>query len=102
VLGAALRQGEPWSRTNAGIYHVTGAGEASWFDLASFVFERARRGGLPLKVQSVNPIPSTAFPTPAQRPLNSRLDGTKFRNTFGLQPKPWEDAVAKIVDELTP
>ncbi len=60
----------------AGTYHCVAGGQTSWFDYARFVIEWARAHGLPVKVaaEAVRPIATRDYPTPAQRPLNSRLD----------------------------
>jgi len=70
----------------SGLYHLVAAGETSWHGYASFVLDYARRTCIPLKVASdaIQPVPSSAFPTAAKRPLNSRLDTAKLQSAFGL------------------
>ncbi len=81
-----------------GIYHFVNAGEASWFELARFIFERAEAHAFtPPKLDS---IPTTAYPTPARRPANSRLSTQRIRQDFGILPRPWQDAVGEVVDNL--
>lgn len=78
-----------------GTHHFVNAGEASWYDLARFVFDRAR-----LRV-TVDPIPTAEYPTPARRPANSRLDTSRICAALGIAPRPWQEAVGAVVDELT-
>lgn len=81
-----------------GIYHFVNAGEASWFELARFIFERAESQAFtPPKLDS---IPTTAYPTPARRPANSRLSTQRIGQDFGIVPRPWQDAVGEVVDNL--
>ncbi len=88
----------------AGTYHCVAAGHTSWHGYARFVIERARALGHPLRAtpEAVRPIPTTQFPTPARRPLNSRLDTTKLRQAFGLHLPPWQDGVERLLAELAP
>jgi dTDP-4-dehydrorhamnose reductase len=88
----------------SGLYHLAAAGATSWHGYATFVIEHARRAGLPVKVvgDAIAPVPTTAFPTPAQRPLNSRLNTRLVQSTFGLQLPPWQQGVARMLDEILP
>jgi dTDP-4-dehydrorhamnose reductase len=85
-----------------GIYHVAAAGETSWHAYARFVVGKAQQAGQVLKAgpEQVTAIPSSAFPTPARRPHNSRLDSTRFRATFGLHLPAWEQGVARMLEEI--
>jgi dTDP-4-dehydrorhamnose reductase len=85
-----------------GIFHVAAAGETSWHGYARFVVGKAQQAGQVLKAdaQRVLPIPSSAFPTPARRPHNSRLDTARFRAAFGLVLPPWEQGVARMLQEI--
>jgi dTDP-4-dehydrorhamnose reductase len=78
------------SRAN-GIYHAANAGEISWHGYASYLIAKARAMGFPIKVapEAIRSVPSSAFPTAARRPLNSRLDCSKLTRTFGITPPPW-------------
>ncbi|WP_192558663.1 dTDP-4-dehydrorhamnose reductase [Pseudomonas allokribbensis] len=84
----------------AGIYHLVAGGEVSWHGYASHVIEFARKIGEPLKVTEVNPIESTAYPTPARRPLNSRLNTQKLRNNFALRLPEWQSGVNRMLMEV--
>ncbi|MDP3171792.1 MAG: dTDP-4-dehydrorhamnose reductase [Polaromonas sp.] len=86
----------------AGVYHAAAAGETSWHGLARFVVECASSAGLELKASpmSVDPVPTTAFPTRARRPHNSRLDTTKLQASFGLQLPAWQQGVVRMLAEI--
>lgn len=86
----------------AGTYHVTASGETSRHGYAHFVIERARAQGHPVKVaaEAIRPVPTSAFPTPARRPLNSRLDTRKLRARFGLSLPPWQEGVDRLLIEV--
>lgn len=84
-----------------GTYHAVAAGETSWHGYASFVIDWARANGLPLKVApgAIEPVPTTAFPTPARRPLNSRLSTQRLQQAFDLVMPPWQDGVERMLTE---
>lgn len=87
----------------AGTYHAVAAGETSWHGYARHVIEFARAAGQPIRVapEAVVPVPSSAFPTPARRPANSRLNTRKLRDTFGLTLPPWQSGVERMLTELS-
>jgi len=86
----------------SGLYHLAASGETSWHGYASFVLDFARRAGIPLKVaaDAIHPVPTSAFPTPAKRPHNSRLDSAKLRNTFDLNLPVWQTGVVRMLTEI--
>lgn len=94
----AFRQG----RLDQGIYHLTAGDEASWHGFASFVLESARELGLPLTVApgSIQPIPTSAFPTPASRPANSRLSNTSLESALGIRMPDWRIHARRAVEQL--
>ena len=85
-----------------GTYHLAAAGEATWHAYARFVLDTARllQPGLALKAQEVAPVATSAFPTPARRPQNSRLDTTRLRETFGLSLPHWQVGVRRMLAEI--
>jgi dTDP-4-dehydrorhamnose reductase len=85
----------------SGLYHLAAAGETSWHGYASFVLATARAAGVALKLGegAVEPIPTSAYPTPAKRPHNSRLNTAKLRDAFGLTLPPWQTGVARMLAE---
>jgi dTDP-4-dehydrorhamnose reductase len=84
---------------SSGIYHLTAAGETSWFDFAKAIFALASDHEKGLKCTSIQPIASAAYPTPAKRPLNSRLDCSKFVNTFGASLPNWQVGLKECIDD---
>lgn len=86
----------------SGLYHLVAGGEVSWHGYASYVIEAARKRGIALKVahDAIQPVPTSAFPTPAQRPNNSRLNTHKLQTTFGLTLPDWQAGVARMLDEI--
>jgi len=106
VTAHALRQVRPAVGHNylaqSGVYHLAASGETSWHGYARFVLEAACQAGVALKVQpeGVQPIPSSAYPTPARRPHNSRLDTSKLRSTFGLVLPAWQQGMARMLAEI--
>lgn len=78
----------------SGTYHFAGAPDASWADFAREIFARS---GLAV---SVNDIPTSAYPTPAQRPLNSRMDCTSLTETFGIARPDWRAGLDAVLAEL--
>ncbi|MFO1227818.1 dTDP-4-dehydrorhamnose reductase [Roseateles sp.] len=85
-----------------GTYHAVAGGETSWYDYARFVIETARAKGQPIKVapDQILPIPTSSYPTPAKRPLNSRLSTEKLQQRFGLRLPHWQQGVARMLTEI--
>jgi dTDP-4-dehydrorhamnose reductase len=101
VTALALIQAQH-NPTLAGTYHVVAAGETSWHGYARHVIEWARRHGHPVKVtpQAIVPVPSSAYPTAAARPLNSRLSTAKLQSILGLHPPLWQRGVDRMLSEI--
>jgi dTDP-4-dehydrorhamnose reductase len=97
------RATHPGAAPAAGVYHVVPRGHTTWHGFARFILERARDRGLPLRVQpeAVQAIPSSAYPTPARRPQNSRLDTAKITSALGSTLSGWQDDAAPVIDALT-
>jgi len=83
----------------AGLYHLVAAGETTWNGYARYVLEQARAAGVDLKATAVDAVPTSAFPTPARRPHNSRLATEKLQRTFGLTLPHWQAGVARMLSE---
>jgi len=83
-----------------GLYHLAAAGEISWHGYASHVIEFAKANGEQLAVTSITPIDTTAYPTPARRPLNSRLNTQKLRDNFSLHLPDWQSGVTRMLREV--
>lgn len=87
-----------------GLYHLSAAGETTWHGYAKFLINsaKARNPNLPWTVQRIEPVPSSAYPTPARRPLNSRLDCSALQRTFGLTLPPWQQGIEQLLSKGTP
>ena len=85
-----------------GTYHAVAGGETNWHDYARFVIELARGRGKAIKVapDQILPIPTSDYPTPAKRPLNSRLSTGKLQQRFGLRLPSWQHGVERMLDEI--
>ncbi|HDR2679649.1 dTDP-4-dehydrorhamnose reductase [Enterobacter mori] len=84
----------------AGLYHLVASNTTTWYDYAALVFEEARYAGIELAIEKLNPVPTSAYPTPARRPHNSRLNTEKFQRNFGLVLPSWEVGVKRMLAEL--
>ena len=85
----------------SGVYHLAPAGETTWYRYARFVLEQAHAAGVQLQVSpaSVGAIATAAYPTPAKRPANSRLNTQKLQSAFSLHLPEWQDGVARMLIE---
>jgi len=85
-----------------GVYHCVAGGQTSWHGYAQLVIEWAREKGHAVRVapDQVLAIPTSAYPTPAQRPLNSRLNTDKLQSTFGITLPPWQLGVQRMLSEV--
>jgi dTDP-4-dehydrorhamnose reductase len=85
-----------------GTYHVAAGGETTWHGYAQFVVGEALAAGKALKatVDAVAPLSTEQYPTPAKRPLNSRLDTTRFRTMFDLRLPPWQEGVRHVLRQI--
>ena len=79
----------------SGTHHISGAPSVSWADFAREIFAQADR------TITVTDIPTKDYPTPAARPLNSRLDCASLLSDFGVKQPQWKDELAKVISELT-
>ncbi|MFD0669047.1 dTDP-4-dehydrorhamnose reductase [Ramlibacter sp. MAHUQ-53] len=88
--------------SRCGLYHLVSSGETTWHGYARHVIGFAQAAGVALKAgpEAVAPVPTSAFPTPAQRPLNSRLDTRKLREAFGLTLPDWRSGVDRMLREV--
>jgi dTDP-4-dehydrorhamnose reductase len=87
---------------DSGLYHCVAAGETNWHSYAQEVLALAAQmqPTLRLKATEVASVPTSAFPTPAQRPHNSRLNTARLQATFGLRLPHWRDGVARMLAEI--
>ncbi|WP_447652150.1 dTDP-4-dehydrorhamnose reductase [Pseudomonas abietaniphila] len=78
-----------------GVYHLTAGGETSWFGFAQAIGQELIKAGKPCA--TLEPIPSSAYPTPAKRPLNSRLDCSRLHREWGVSQPGWHDAMLECL-----
>ncbi|MGL4936884.1 sugar nucleotide-binding protein, partial [Shewanella sp.] len=81
-----------------GIYHFAGQPHVNWHQFAVEIFAKAKAQGIIDKAIAVNAITSDQYPTPAKRPANSKLDCSKIKKTFGIEPSDWQVALNNLKD----
>ena len=101
VTAHAIRQVLQRS-ADAGLYHLVADGETSWHGYAKHVLTQEARVNKAIKIvaKEVTPVPTAAFPTPAKRPHNSRLDTRKLQSAFGLSLPSWQQGVDRMLSEV--
>jgi dTDP-4-dehydrorhamnose reductase len=93
----ALRLAED-AAAPSGTFHFSNAGAVSWAGFAAEIFRQsALRGGPSARVE---PIATADYPTPARRPANSLLSHAAIGGAYGITPRPWQQALGDILDEL--
>jgi dTDP-4-dehydrorhamnose reductase len=97
VLATGLNAPDPdyWLK-KSGVYHLTSAGEASWYDLACETFDIATNGDAPRVV----PIEAREYPTPASRPANSRMSNEALARSFGVRQPDWRIALRLCLEDV--
>ncbi len=85
-----------------GLYHAAVSGETSWHGYASYVIEQAKALQYPIKAQAIHAVETSAFPTPAVRPINSRLNTRKLQLAFNIHCPPWQAGVLRLLHAITP
>lgn len=95
VSSNLVASGDPAQR---GLFHMTGAGEASWAEFAEAIFAASAEAGGP--AAAVKPIATSDYPTAAKRPANSRLNSCKLERAHGVRLPDWHQSVKKIVARL--
>lgn len=85
-----------------GLYHLAAGGVTNWHAYAQAVVRAAQSAGRPLCIQpeAIVPVPSSAYPLPAPRPANSRLDSRRLKTSFGLRLPPWGDGLRHVLAQL--
>ena len=87
---------------DAGLYHLAARGETTWNRYAKHVIAKAQHAQPAMKIvaSEVVAVPTSAFPTPAQRPHNSRLDCNRLQSVFGLTLPAWQQGVDRMLAEI--
>jgi dTDP-4-dehydrorhamnose reductase len=83
-----------------GLYHLVASGSTSWFGFAEHFLGKDREAGH--NVAEINPIPTSAYPSKAHRPLNSRLDSSRIRSVFGVELPDWTRHVDAMIATMRP
>jgi len=96
IAGRLDRTG--WQPNYHGIFHAAGCGATTWHGLAVATFDEAARYGA--RMPEVAPIATADWPTPAKRPLNSRLDCTRLRNVFDVALPDWRQSLTRTIDTI--
>ncbi len=91
-----IRNDIPW-----GTYHYCGRGVTTWHGFAEKIVELARQYG-PVKTRTVKAIPTSEYPTPAERPPYSALDCSRIRDAFGIEQIPWQTSLADVIRRIFP
>lgn len=87
-------------KETTGVFNLTNTGFVSWYEFAEAIFDRMRSAGVSLALEKLHPIPTAQYPSPAKRPLNSRLDISKIKNQFAIQLRPWDSALDECIKIL--
>ncbi|MBO9623877.1 MAG: dTDP-4-dehydrorhamnose reductase [Sphingomonas sp.] len=101
VADGLLRMADLWGVQRRGLdatYHLVGSGETDWANFARRIFAFSAACGGP--AAAVDDIPSAAYPSPAKRPANSRLDNSRFAETFGYRPPDWRTSLQPVVARM--
>ena len=83
-----------------GVYHWTDTGAASWYDFSVAIYELGKEAGLINNSVTINPIPTEAYPTPAERPPYSILNKDSLRKAINYTGKHWRDSLSQMIMEI--
>jgi dTDP-4-dehydrorhamnose reductase len=97
-LDIAMRCASDPERAPYGVYHFAGAGEASWFEFAKAIVDMS--AGRRARSPQVVPIRTCEYPTPAARPLDARLDCAAVVREFGVDLRPWREALEETINRF--
>ncbi len=87
-------------KTKSGVYNLCGQGTTSWAGFAEAIFQEAQMLDSQFQKPQITPIPSSEYPTPARRPLNSRMNLSKVRNEFGSVLPPWNESLKHCIGRI--
>jgi dTDP-4-dehydrorhamnose reductase len=100
ATAALLARPELAGRGADGLYHLTASGATSWFGFAQAIFASPEMARLGLMPPALEAIPSSAYPTPARRPANSRLDCGRLAERAGIRLATWDEALKRCLGEI--
>lgn len=101
-ISARIIAKPPFAGDRSGVLHAAAAGSVSWHGFACAIVERARARGWPVKVETISPISTSGYPTPAARPRNSVLDLDRLGRVYGIVPTPWREQLDAALDRIAP
>ena len=87
-------------RDVGGVYHAAGAGETTWFGFATEAVRLLREKEPSVRLATIEAITTAEYPTPARRPVNSRMDCNRLRERFGWKMMDWKDSLREVLAEL--
>jgi dTDP-4-dehydrorhamnose reductase len=90
ATAAIVARGRPYMESRAGLYHLSARGSTTWFGFARAIFGDAPQ-------PRIEPIPTSAYPTPARRPAHAVLDTAKFMQAFGFALPDWRASLAECL-----
>jgi dTDP-4-dehydrorhamnose reductase len=98
VTALALQASKPLT----GVYHLAAAGETTWYDYAQYVLAKAKalKPSLNYAVRDFVAVTTSDFPTPAMRPLNSRLNCSRLEQALQLKLPPWQAGVDEMLTKI--
>lgn len=104
-VATLIERWQPDNQLHSGVYHLVNAGETSWHGFASAIVSSYQamaesRGWPSLQVKEILPIAASEYPTPAQRPSNSRLSTQKLQETFGVVLPDWQVALQQVMQQV--
>ncbi|MCX5516596.1 dTDP-4-dehydrorhamnose reductase [Kaistia algarum] len=98
VFAVARRLIETEDESGRGVFHLTGTGDANWYEFASAIIAGSiARGGRSVQVA---PITTADYPTPAKRPADSRLDCSRLASVHGIALPEWRGSLELCLDRL--
>ena len=100
ATAALLARPELAARGAEGLYHLTASGSTSWYGFAQAIFGSPEMARLRVAPPAIEAIPTSAYPTPAQRPLNSRLDCGRLFSRARVRLVAWDEALARCLAEV--
>jgi dTDP-4-dehydrorhamnose reductase len=89
---------QKYGEFESGLYHLSSTGQTSWHGFAVKIAELARKRAKSLKVSEIVPITTKEYPTPAIRPMNSRLSNVALMERFSLKMPKWDEALGLCMD----
>lgn len=95
-----IAENQSFTGNRGGLLHAAPAGQTSWHGFAEAIVEGARNRGVSLTVEAIEPLPSSAYPTPADRPRNSMLCLDHLNEVFGVRPPHWRDVLSPVLDQV--